>query len=130
MTVKRYGVLCYLPRSRKKDMVLVTSRRRGNWVFPKGRRVQGKSVTASALQEAYEEAGLKGRIDRSVEIRVTIRRRGKKIILILYPMRVKKILKKWPESNVRQRVIVPLVKAEKLLACPGMKRGLKLWSKG
>lgn len=127
MTIRRYGVLPYTEDNGKKELVLVTSKTRRNWILPKGRRISGKSGAASALQEAYEEAGLLGRIKGSKAIRVVIRRRGKKILLILYPMRVEKILKRWPESKYRKRLSVSMQKAHRVMDCPGMKRSLKLW---
>ena len=38
--------------------LLITSRRSGRWVFPKGSHMDGKTPWDSAAQEAYEEAGV------------------------------------------------------------------------
>ena len=40
---------------------------------------------------------------------------GKVKKLRLYPMRAKKLLKDYPEANERQRVVVSLEKAEKMV---------------
>jgi 8-oxo-dGTP pyrophosphatase MutT (NUDIX family) len=94
-------------------IVLVTSRHSHYWIFPKGHREKGRSDRAVAEDEAFEEAGLLGKLS-SDSIRFKVESNKSKE-LCLYPMRVKKILSKWPERNERERVIVSVAKAEKLL---------------
>jgi len=44
------------------QVLLVTSRRTRRWVLPKGWPMPGKTLPEAAMQEAYEEAGIKGHI--------------------------------------------------------------------
>lgn len=44
------------------EILLVTSRGTGRWVIPKGWPIKGKTASASAEQEAWEEAGVIGHI--------------------------------------------------------------------
>ena len=44
------------------EVMLITSRETGRWIIPKGWPQKGRSPRAVAIREAYEEAGLKGRI--------------------------------------------------------------------
>lgn len=125
MTEKRYGVVCYLPVKKKGDIVLVTRRSRKEWIFPKGRRIAGKTGPESALREAYEEGGLKGRVVARKKASVMCKQGNRKVRLTLYCMRVDKLLRRWPEWRDRKRVVVSRGKAEKLVSCSGMRRGLR-----
>ncbi|MDM7459888.1 MAG: NUDIX domain-containing protein, partial [Paracoccus sp. (in: a-proteobacteria)] len=44
------------------DVLLVSSRGTGRWVIPKGWPMAGRSLAEAAAQEAWEEAGIRGRI--------------------------------------------------------------------
>lgn len=47
------------------EIMLITSRETRRWVIPKGWPIKGKSSSDSAAQEAFEEAGLLGKIDKA-----------------------------------------------------------------
>ena len=53
------AALCTRKRRAGVEVLLVTSRGSGRWILPKGWPVDGKSGPESALQEAWEEAGVK-----------------------------------------------------------------------
>lgn len=55
------AALCYrqiTPDATKYEVLLVTSRGTGRWIIPKGWVIDGKNGPQSALQEAWEEAGV------------------------------------------------------------------------
>ena len=54
------AALCYRTGADGKEVLMITSRGTGRWIIPKGWPVEGKDGPASALQEAWEEAGVKG----------------------------------------------------------------------
>ncbi|MGN7867579.1 NUDIX domain protein [Paracoccus haematequi] len=54
------GAVCRCTRTG--DVVLITSRGTGRWVIPKGWPMEGKSLPAAAATEAWEEAGVEGRV--------------------------------------------------------------------
>ncbi|WP_134681802.1 NUDIX hydrolase [Paracoccus ravus] len=122
---KRYGAICYVRGKKNDDVILVTSRRSKNWIFPKGRKIPGMSGPASAKREAYEEAGVLGSIDKRRKFRILSEQDGAKVELMLYALRVEKILKRWPEARCRNRLIISRSKAEKLLECPDTVRALR-----
>lgn len=93
-------------------LVLVTTRSGGFWIFPKGNTEKRRSDRAMAREEAYEEAGLEGVMRRDY---VEFRTIGKVKKLRLYPMKVKKVLKTYPERRERKRIAVSFDKAEKLV---------------
>lgn len=127
---RQYGAIPYLYVGGKLRVVLITSRTNRNWIFPKGRRIPGMSRSDSALQEALEEAGLRGRRAGRRKFRAAIERPDKKTIdLTLYPMKVDRMLKRWPEDRQRRRVVVSVARAEKLLAFAELKTLLRQWAK-
>jgi 8-oxo-dGTP pyrophosphatase MutT (NUDIX family) len=53
------AALCYRLTDRGKQVLLVTSRGTGRWIVPKGWPMTGLEDPQAALQEAWEEAGVK-----------------------------------------------------------------------
>jgi 8-oxo-dGTP pyrophosphatase MutT (NUDIX family) len=47
------------------EVLLITSRETRRWVIPKGWPMKGKSSAKSAAREAFEEAGVRGKLDKS-----------------------------------------------------------------
>ncbi len=95
-------------------LVLVKTRDGDYWIFPKGRRERGRKDYEVAEDEAFEEAGLLGRISRDWE-RFPVNSK-KASHLKIYPMRVKKVLSNWPERRERERLVVSFDQAETLLS--------------
>ncbi|WP_339108829.1 NUDIX domain-containing protein [Thioclava sp. GXIMD4216] len=56
------AALCTRGRGEKTEVLLITSRGTGRWVTPKGWPMRGRSLSGAAAQEAWEEAGARGRI--------------------------------------------------------------------
>lgn len=52
------AALCYKMTKKGKKVLLITSRGTGRWIVPKGWPIEGKNEPQSALQEAWEEAGV------------------------------------------------------------------------
>jgi 8-oxo-dGTP pyrophosphatase MutT (NUDIX family) len=46
-------------------VLVITSRETHRWVIPKGWPIKGKTSAKSAAQEAFEEAGVTGKADKS-----------------------------------------------------------------
>lgn len=44
------------------EVLLITSRRRGRWIVPKGWPINGLSLSEAAAREAEEEAGVEGHL--------------------------------------------------------------------
>jgi 8-oxo-dGTP pyrophosphatase MutT (NUDIX family) len=92
----------------KAEVLLVTGRRSGRWMIPKGWPVEGKSMADSAAQEAFEEAGIKGKVDprpigtfRHVKQHLLLGRL--EVDIQVHPMAVKRELGDWPERGERTR---------------------------
>lgn len=84
---------------------LITSRKHGHWIVPTGKPEKKLSHADVAQLEAYEEAGVLGRAHRKYSFRHNTCSVGKQTRrhLILYPLKVRKALKRWPEDDQRQR---------------------------
>ena len=107
--LEQVGVLPWrLRRDGEMKILLITSRRRGRWIVPKGCPAKGRSPVAAASREAFEEAGIIGDISASpmtcysymkalddgseVSCRVTV-----------FGMKVRGTLSHWREKGQRQR---------------------------
>ena len=89
------------------EVLLITSSKTGRWVIPKGRLEPHMTPLESALEEAYEEAGVSGEPDwRPLG---TYQRRG--LNVLVFPLLVTEILEQWPEDRWRQRRWFTLDKA-------------------
>ncbi len=104
--------------------LLVTSRRTGRWIFPKGGRIALLSGAACAAQEAYEEGGVEGTVaDRPVGSYhgVKLRSGGESTIEVeMYPLEVELVLDDWPERGQRRRRWAATDEACILLSEPGL----------
>ena len=59
----QYGVLPYtLTESGSLEILLVTTRQTRRWIIPKGWPIKGLKAPQSAAREAYEEAGVRGKV--------------------------------------------------------------------
>jgi 8-oxo-dGTP pyrophosphatase MutT (NUDIX family) len=47
------------------EVLLITSRETRRWVIPKGWPIKGKTSAKSAAREAFEEAGVRGKLNKS-----------------------------------------------------------------
>lgn len=89
-------------------ILMITSRDTGRWVLPKGWPMRGKNLRQAAEQEALEEAGVLGKVSREpIGVYHYIKRMDDEpdipCEVILYPMKVSKLLRRWPERNERKR---------------------------
>jgi 8-oxo-dGTP pyrophosphatase MutT (NUDIX family) len=101
------GVLAYRVEGGELQVLLVTSRDTGRWVIPKGNIDPGHTPAQAAAREAYEEAGIKGRIKGSLPLGffTCFKRvgegRSQATTIEVYPMRVDRLVRKWPERGQR-----------------------------
>jgi 8-oxo-dGTP pyrophosphatase MutT (NUDIX family) len=89
------------------EVLLVTSRGTRRWIIPKGWPIKGFKPARTAAREAYEEAGVRGRVaarplGRYVyEKRLEERTAPFPCEVQVFPLLVKRQLKKWPECKQR-----------------------------
>ena len=103
------GALCYSEKGASKKVLLVTSRDSGRWIIPKGWPIDGKDAGEAALQEAWEEAGVKeGRVtgqpigtydyDKELKTGLPVR-----VETAVFPVEVDQLSENYPESGERRR---------------------------
>lgn len=119
---RQIGAIPYTIVGGKACYLMVTSRRTGRWIFPKGSVISGMTPWDSAAQEAFEEAGVRGVVETeplgsysTLKIREMRRRR---LAVDLYPLRITDQLQEWPEAHQRHRHWVLLPEARRLLSDP------------
>lgn len=100
---------------------LVTSRRTGGWVIPKGGLEAGKSVEEMALQEAWEEAGLIGHLWPHPIGAYEYEKSGGLYRPTVFVMQVTELREEWPEQSQRQRRLCRPADAVALIAHPGLR---------
>lgn len=102
--------------------LLVTSRRTGRWIYPKGAIIDGMTAPESAACEALEEAGVEGEVWPEPFGRYdTIKVKGMSrtpLRVALYPLEVTRQLDPWKESRQRHRHWALLPEARRLLSEP------------
>ena len=111
---------CAVPFRRIKSRIefcLVTSSS-GRWLFPKGYIDAGTSPSETALSEAYEEAGLHGRIVDEPLGCYEAPKNGDTRTVMAWLMEVSHCDDRWPESTLRQRRWVSPSEARELLCQP------------
>lgn len=119
----QFGALCYRVRQGKVQILLITSRRSKRWIIPKGWPMDGKTPAQSAAQEAWEEAGVTGKCGLSpLGVYAYGKARGPdgdvSCIVMVYPLAVSALAKKYPEEGQRRRRWVSRKKAAKAVAEP------------
>src|SRR5712692_9992400 len=73
---KQVAAVCYRVRKAEIEFLLVQTRN-GRWTFPKGSAEPGLTHAQAAALEAFEEAGVHGRMEEVSFTRYVQRKRGK-----------------------------------------------------
>lgn len=98
------------------EVLLVTSRSKGNWILPKGKVKPGKTAAVSAQEEVYEEAGVRGTVDQALVARcdlplIEVGEGAAVEQMQIFSMEVGAVAATWPEMFQRQRRWVSLPEA-------------------
>ena len=121
----QFAALCYRIKDDKLRFCLVTSRRSGRWIVPKGWPMDGQTPMEAAATEAFEEAGVRGKIyERPIGVFSYYKVRSQNelpCIAVVYPLKVKKVLSRWPERKERERKWLPRKKAAALVDDPELR---------
>lgn len=109
------------------QVLLITSRGTGRWIVPKGWPMPGLSLAEAAMREAWEEAGVTGRIgqaeigryhydkeqDRGFAVPVEVR---------VFPLYVEDLKGSFPERDERKRRWFAPPEAARMVAESGLKK--------
>jgi len=98
------GAIPIVATERGPRFVLVTARgRSGRWIFPKGKAEEFLSGATAASKEAFEEAGILGRIFPRVIATDHAIKKGEELVTHFYVMEVVQMANRWPEMHERER---------------------------
>jgi 8-oxo-dGTP pyrophosphatase MutT (NUDIX family) len=111
---------------RRGRICLVTSRSGKRWVIPKGCLEPGKSTGEIALQEAWEEAGLTGVLDKQPVGSYVYEKFGAPHHVTVFMMHVTDEQDEYPEHLFRERVWLTPSQALERIDDPGLKDILRL----
>jgi 8-oxo-dGTP pyrophosphatase MutT (NUDIX family) len=125
------GALCWRMHRGRVEVLLITSRDTGRWVIPKGWPMEGKSPAQSAFQEAWEEAGVRGKgQDEPIGFfsydKVLREDSSLPVVVSVFPLRVKELAHRFPERKQRRRRWHDAEKAAKRVAEPELRALLRM----
>jgi len=126
-TGTQYAALPFRSTPEGIEILLITSRRTRRWVVPKGWPIEGLEPSASAAREAMEEAGISGEIQKEPigffhyfkELRHGVNVPCK---VDVFPMRVTRQRRSWPEKEEREARWFPLVEAARAVGEPQLRK--------
>ena len=118
------------------EILLVTTRRSRRWIIPKGWPIKGLRPPKSAAREAFEEAGVRGKVgaksvwassittscssSNGIPVNCEVR---------VFPLLVKRQSESWPEFEQRVVQWVEPAKAVALIKEPGLKKLVAAFAK-
>lgn len=133
----QYAALCYRMSRDKPEVLLVTSRGTGRWLVPKGWPMSGHTPAETAAKEAWEEAGVIGKVkDTCLGLfsyqKVIEDGQDLPCVVMVYPVTVKSLAVRFPEMGQRKRKWFTPKKAAQKVAEPELARILsdfdpKIW---
>ena len=118
--LSKWGVIPYrFLKGGGLEVLLITTKSK-KWGLPKGNMIRKLGPARTALVEAFEEAGIAGKVNKD-----TIQCMHKNTCLYLYPMLVTKVYSSWPEESKRSRKWVKLSEATKIIGRKELRKTLK-----
>lgn len=122
----QFGALPYRVKNGKVEILLITTRGTGRWIIPKGWPMNGQTPAGSAATEAFEEAGVEGKLSHDVLGFFAYNKAysGERLpcVVAVFPLKVKKQHKSFPEKGQRRRKWVSQKKAAQLVWTPELRR--------
>jgi 8-oxo-dGTP pyrophosphatase MutT (NUDIX family) len=115
------AALCHRGEGEAREYLLVTSRDTGRWIIPKGWPIRGLKSNEAALQEAWEEAGVRNSRATAEPVGTyTYNKRqstGLEIPVetLVYAVEVEDLSEKFPEAHQRTRKWVKADEAAELV---------------
>lgn len=114
------GAVCRDPATG--EVLLITSRDTGRWIIPKGWPMAGRTLAQAALQEAWEEAGVRAGTAEELGVYHYDKAQDEgfaipvEVQVFLVPVRA--LADHWPEQHQRNRRWFPPSTAAGLVAEP------------
>ena len=102
------AALCLREGRAGREVLMITSRGTGRWVLPKGWPMKNRTLAGAAQQEAWEEAGVIGRVEETPVGYYTYRKRHRTGLPLacrveVFRVHVADLARDWPEKRSRKR---------------------------
>lgn len=123
----QFGALCWRVKNEEVQVLLVTSRRSGRWIVPKGWPIDGETPADAAATEAWEEAGATGKAGTDCLGIFSYTKDADdgddlSCVVAVFPLKVKKLARSYPEAKERQRKWFSQKKAAKQVDEPELRQ--------
>ena len=131
----QYAALPYRSKGNSEsEVMLVTSRGTRRWIIPKGWPKIGLPPHRTAEEEAYEEAGVTGKVAKKhigsfSYDKVLKKGRTASCRVQVFPLKVVRQYKKWPEKRQRQTRWYKPLDAVKFVKEPSLRRLIRKFAK-
>ncbi|SFR57983.1 NUDIX hydrolase [Litoreibacter janthinus] len=126
----QFGALCFRVQGEETQVLLITSRSSRRWIIPKGWPMEDQSPAQAAAIEAFEEAGVEGKafnicLGLYSYTKFMGRSENLPCAVSVFPVKVQKTLKVWPESKERTRKWFSVKKAAARVREPELRKIIK-----
>ncbi|OSP55791.1 NUDIX hydrolase [Pseudoruegeria sp. SK021] len=115
------AALCYRGDGADREYLLISSRDTGRWVIPKGWPIRGLELNETALQEAWEEAGVQNSTASTDPIGAFSYSKRQPsgwsipVRIQVFSVRVHDLADEFPEAHERTRIWVKAKDAAKMV---------------
>ena len=107
------------------EVLLVTAKRDGMWIIPKGHIEPDMLSGDSAAKEVWEEAGVKGRVSNQAVTAFSYRRMGRRYEVEVFILEVRDVFDEYPERGHRRREWMSLDEACSRLVSVDLKAAVR-----
>ena len=103
------AALCHRGEGDNREFLLITSRDTARWIIPKGWPIRGLKANETALQEAWEEAGVKESVANEDPVGTYCYQKRKAngfavpVQTLVYSVAVNDVSEDYPEASERER---------------------------
>jgi 8-oxo-dGTP pyrophosphatase MutT (NUDIX family) len=130
---RQVAALCWRHASKRPfhlEVLLITSRNSKRWILPKGWAEAGLSAADNAAREAFEEAGVTGKVEAQAlgtyhYLKEKKGGAGMPCSVDVFALEVTGQLDDWPEKDQRRTAWLPIEHAAEIVAEPGVRQVLE-----
>jgi 8-oxo-dGTP pyrophosphatase MutT (NUDIX family) len=124
--LRQVAALPWRKKNGRIEILLITSRETRRWVIPKGWPMESLADNDAAMREAFEEAGVAGRVSEKAFGRFSyekIQKTGDRneVEVTVFELEVEKPLRDWPEKDERKRQWFTAKEAADMVHEPSLK---------